>query len=348
MQDYPESWQLPGAALSKSPIPRPHAAACAASLALALVFLTPSTRGQDTQAPPQGPTFESEVSVGYVYVPVVVRSPDGYVTDLERGDFRLQVDGRPAAIETFETGDTAPINLVFLQDLSGSMANSGKLDHSREAVDYFLRQARTGDEFSLAWFAGDLFEIDVPFTSEVEVAREAMAAWEAYGTTALQDAVARLPQITVGRGGVKRAALLITDGIDNASTIPPEQARTLVRQAELPVYVLGFDSGSAYERREAGGKIYRFADTLNLLASLTGGRYYPLSGASELQAACAAILEDLRHQYVLGFSTGGAGPARDHRLRVEVAGRGKRVLSFRRSYHGTAPAAAPAATSGGR
>ncbi len=285
--------------------------------------------------------------MGYVYVPVVVRSADGYVGDLERTDFLLQVDGRPAAIETFETGATAPVSVVFLQDLSGSMATAGKLDHSREAVDIFLRQARPGDEFALAWFAGDIFEIDVPFTSDVTAAREAMAAWEAYGTTALHDAVVRLTQITQGRSGLKRAALLITDGVDNASTIGPEQAREVVRQAELPVYILGFDSGSAYERREAGGKVYRFADTLNLLASLTGGRYYPISGPSELAAACAAILEDLRHQYVLGFSTAGTGPARDHRLRVEVAGRGKRVLSHRRSYHGTAPAAAPAATRGG-
>jgi Ca-activated chloride channel family protein len=320
----------------------------AGAVALGLVFLGLAAEGRAAQEPPSPPTFESEVSVGYVYVPVVVRSSDGYVSDLEQEDFKLQVDGRPAAIETFETGVTAPVSIVFLQDLSGSMANSGKLDQSRETVECFLREARSGDEYALAWFAGDIFEVDVPFTSEVAVARDAMAAWEAYGTTALHNAVARLPAITAGRGALKRAALLITDGVDNASTVDPEQARELVRQAELPVYVLGFDSGSAYERREAGGKVYRFADTLNLLASLSGGRYYPVSRPEDLKAACGAILEDLRHQYVLGFSTVGTGPAREHRLRVEVAGRGKRVLSHRRSYRGTAPAVAPAATSGGR
>ena len=327
-----------------------HAAgpARAAAVALGLAFLALAAQGRAAQEPPSPPTFESEVSVGYVYVPVVVRSPDGYVGDLEQGDFKLQVDGQPAAIETFETGTTAPVSVVFLQDLSGSMANSGKLDQSREAVEFFLHAARPGDEFALAWFAGDIFEVDVPFTSDVEVAREAIAAWKAYGTTALHDAVAQLAGITASRGALKRAALLITDGVDNSSTVDPEQAREVVRQAELPVYVLGFESGSAYERREAGGKVYRFADTLNLLASLSGGRYYPISRAEDLKAACAGILEDLRHQYVLGFSTVGTGPAREHRLRVEVAGRGKRVLSHRRSYRGTAPAVAPAATSGGR
>jgi len=273
--------------------------------------------------------FEEQVSVGYVYVPIVVRSPNGYVRDLKRGDFRLLVDGRPAAFASFETGTTAPASVVVLQDLSGSMANGGKLEASREAVRYLLDQARPGDEFALTWFAGDVLQIDVPFTSDLATLRDALDDWKAYGTTALQNAVAWLPQIAAGRGEVKRAALLITDGVDNASTLNAEGARQIVREAELPVYVMGLGSGQ-----------HSWSDMLDLLASMTGGRYRPLSEPGELEAACAEMLEDLRHQYVLGFSVGGTGPARDHRLEVEVAGRGKRALTFRRVYHGLDPEAA--------
>jgi Ca-activated chloride channel family protein len=287
------------------------------------------------------PAFDDRVSVGYVYVPVVVRSPNGYVRDLERKDFRLLVDGRPAAFDSFETGATAPASVVVLQDLSGSMANGGKLEASREAVRYLLDQARPGDEFALAWFAGDVFEIDVSFTSDLAAVREALASWEAYGTTALQDAVAWLPQIATGRGGVKRAALLITDGVDNASTMDADRARRLVREAELPVYVLGLGSGCAAPGDD-GEEIYRVAEMLDLLASLTGGRYHPLTGPGELDEACAAMLEDLRHQYVLGFSVSGTGVARDHRLEVEIAGRRRRALAFRRAYYGLDPEATSA------
>ena len=85
------------------------------------------------------------------------------------------------------------------------------------------------------------------------------------------------------------------------------------------------------------------ADTLNLLAALTGGRYYPIDGPYAMKEACAAIAEDLRHQYVLGFSTGGPGSTGFHSVRVELSSKSSTV-SFRRGYRGPAPlpAAAPA------
>jgi VWFA-related protein len=216
------------------------------------------------------------------------------------------------------------------------MANGGKLEASREAVRYLLDRARPGDEFALAWFAGGVLEIDAPFTSDLGALGEALDSWEAYGTTALQDAIAWLPQIASGRGDVKRAALLITDGVDNASTIDADEAARLVREAELPVYVLGLGSGRATLGGDGEG-VHRFADTLERLAAWTGGRYRPLESPEELPRVCAEILEELRHQYVLGFSASGAGVARDHRLEVRVVRRGKHALTFRRGYHGLDP-----------
>jgi VWFA-related protein len=313
-----------------------------AAISIAAVTLTSQASGQ-TDHP--APVFQDEVSVGYVYVPVVVRSEDGYVRDLKRNDFTLLVDGRPATFDSFETGATAPVSLVVLQDLSGSMANGGKLEASREAVRYLLDHARTGDEFSLAWFAGGVFEIDVPFTTDLGALRAALDSWEAYGKTALQDAVARLPRVLDERHGVKRAALLITDGVDNASSIDADRARELVRQAELPVYVLGL--GAAHgekDKEEAVAEAYRIADMLSLLASMTGGRYHGLADPEGLAAACAEVLDDLRHQYVLGFTVGGSGNAREHRLDVVVSGKGKRAMNFRHGYYGLPPEAPTAST----
>lgn len=292
------------------------------------------------QEPPRDLGLREEVSVGWVLVPVVVKSPGGYVDDLEAEDFRLFVDDRRVAFESFEHGDDAPVSVVFLQDLSGSMANGGKLDASREAVRYFLEDARAGDEFALASFAGELLQVDVPFTADRGALAEAVSSWEAYGTTALHDAVGWLPRIAVADTALKRAAVLITDGIDNASSLSPTQAREVVRRAELPVFVLGLGSGSPYQLADGGDKVYRLADVLNLLAHLTGGRYYPVNGPDDLKEACAELAEELRHQYVLGFSTAG-GVGREHRLRVEVGGKSRLQVKFRRGYQG-GPAAAPA------
>ncbi len=310
-----------------------------AFLALALGLSMPGWPVVGQQQPQQQtPEFTDEVSVGLVLVPVVIRSGAGYAKNLEKKDFQLTVEGRPVPIESFERRSDAPASMVFLQDLSGSMATGGKLAMSQEALRFFLDKSLPGDELSIATFAGDQFDIEVPFTKNLGALREASEHWEAYGTTALHDAVARIPEISLEGRNPKRFALLITDGVDNASRLTPEQARAIVQQAQLPTYVLGLGSGDPYSLSQAGKKLYRYADVLSLLAAVTGGRYYPITKHEDLQKALAEILDDVRHQYVLGFSTGD-GAVKFRPLTVEVKkDRGRQAVVFRRGYKGTPPA----------
>jgi len=313
------------------------------ALGALLPLLAGPLAAQPAPAAPQEPpvsSFQAEVSVGLVLVPVVVRSGEGYAKNLGKDDFRLLVEGKPVAIESFERRSDAPASVVLLQDLSGSMASGGKLEESREVVRFFLDRALPGDEFSIATFAGDETQVEVPFTSNLGALREASDRWEAYGTTALHDAVARMPEISLEGRNPKRFAILVTDGADNASRLTPEQARAVVQAAQLPTYVLGMGSGSPYELSTEGKKIYRYADVLSLLAAVTGGRYYSISRPEDVQAALTAILDDVRHQYVLGFDTG-EGPVRFRSLRVEVKpAKDRRTIVFRRGYKGTPPAIA--------
>ncbi len=289
------------------------------------------------QTGPAAPVFEVEdqVSVGYVLVPLVVRSGAGYADRLDENDFRLLVDGKPVRIDSFERRSEAPASIVFLQDVSGSMEGSS-LEASQDAVRFFLDRSLKGDEFAIATFASGERSVDVPFTTDLAVLREAVGAWKGYGTTALHDAVAAVPAISNEGNNPKRFALLITDGIDNASRISPEEARDLVRKAQLPVYVLGLGSGNPFELSDKGEKIYRYADVLSLLAATTGGRYHAIANKADLEKSLAAILDDLRHQYVLGFPTG-EGTSRQREVKVEVKS-GDRTVQFRRGYKGPPPA----------
>ena len=307
-----------------------------ASLPLFLGLFT--TAPAVPQEPPLS-SFQDEVSVGLVLVPVVVRAGEGYAKNLDLKDFRLLVEGKPVAVESFERRSDAPASVVLVQDLSGSMASGGKLEMSRDVVRFFLDKSLPGDEYAVATFAGDQFQVEVPFTAEQGAPREALSRWEAYGTTALHDAVANIPRISLEGRNPKRFAVLVTDGVDNASALTPEQARFVVQQAQLPTYVLGMGSGNPYELSSEGKKIYRYADVLSLLAAVTGGRYYSITGPEDLQAALTAILADVRHQYVLGFSTGD-GAVKFRPLTVEVKGksRDQRTIVFRRGYKGTPPA----------
>lgn len=304
-----------------------------------LAFLAAATL--PAQSPP--PRFEGTVAVSTLLVPVVVRTESGrYVDDLEARDFRLLVDGKPVRIEAVDRGIDAPVSIVYLQDLSGSMANGGKLEASRKALGSLLAAAGPDDEFAIASFAGERLQVEVPYTGNKAALTEAMALWEGYGTTALHDAVAWLPDISETSVVGNRVAILVTDGHDNASTISPAEAVEIVRGARLPVYVLGLDALGA-PRRDPGERDpkgpYLYSDLLQNLAARSGGRYFQAADAEELTAAVQGILADLRQRYVLSVATQAEGAKKDREIKVEIARHGSFLLTHRRGYRGTAPLA---------
>jgi len=306
----------------------------AASIPLALLLATLAA-AQDRPAETAEYTFGEVYSVEVVLVPVAVRG-EAPGERLPRDRFSLRVDGKPVKIESFESDKSAPVSIVFLQDLSGSMAEPGKMESSRETLDCFLDTARKTDELALASFASGATSVDVPLTGDASTLRESMALWEPWGTTALYDAVAMLPEISLGSSGGKKAAILITDGVDNASGITSEEAQRLVQSAELPVYVIALPSHDPETATDPATPRYR--ELLNQLAEATGGRFFDVEDAINARRTCASILGDLRHQYVLGFSVTGSGPSKYHPIRVELRNGGRKSsLIHRRGYRGTAP-----------
>jgi Ca-activated chloride channel family protein len=213
------------------------------------------------------------------------------------------------------------------------MANGGKLVESRRALAYLLSKARPEDEFALATFAGDLLQVEVPFTRDEQVLAEAMDLWEGYGTTALHDAVAWIPRISAEGRHPKRAVVVVSDGVDNASQVSPEVARQVVRDAQLPVYVLGLGRHEAAPQN--GDSTY--ARLLTELAAATGGHYFPVEPGDEVYRAAANLLEQLRRQYVLAFPTR-AGEAGYRRIRVEVTADDRFTVYHRKGYRGGPPA----------
>lgn len=297
-------------------------------------------------------TFADQVSVSWVLVPVVVRSAGGYVGELVKKDFRLSVDGRSVPIESFDSSHDAATSLVWLQDLSGSMANGDKLEASRTAFRYFVERARPEDEFAIATFAGGLIEVEVPFTSDHEALLEAARRWQGYGTTTLHDAVSFLPEISDQGRHRKRAVVLVSDGVDNASVLSPADSRLIVREAQLPVYVLGFTTADPRDLKrlrlfEHNGEedapdteleeSFHFARLLHRLARATGGRFLWVTDPAAIEQGSAALLNELRHQYVLGFPARET-PRKYRKIDVKVEHRRKAEILHRQGYYGGVPA----------
>ena len=98
----------------------------------------------------------------------------------------------------------------------------------------------TGDEFAIATFASGAR----PGRGAVHLRDLGRCArrWRAGRPGARPPSTTpwpAVPDISLEGHNPKRFAILITDGVDNASQLTPEQAREIVRQAQLPVYVIG-------------------------------------------------------------------------------------------------------------
>jgi Ca-activated chloride channel family protein len=307
----------------------------------------PALWGQTRPQPtPSIPTFTESAGSEYVLLPAQVLDKKGrFVDGLEKKDFRVRVEGIPVEIDTFERDEDAPASFAFLLDTSGSMHLAEKLEHAKSAVRALVSRRRTGDDFALFAFAEGEVRTLAQFSSDPRLLLRELGKLEAGGQTALFDAVASTTsKMLEGKNG-KRAILLFTDGVDNASVLTPVQMAEILQQVSIPVYAIGmknaaFDRLTDEERRDLA------LDNLKLLASSSGGLMLLAGGDEDLSPMAEKINADVRKQYLLGFSPSGRGDLKYRIIVVSVVRPGSWVVRARRGYKGSAPA--PAAGTGTR
>jgi len=300
--------------------------------------------GMSTLVAGAGPTevtepqaeFREHLDVGQVLLPVVVRTTDGHAQDLRVDDFRLFVDGSQVPIRSLDSDFPAPVSVIFLQDLSGSMAIGGRLATSRQFIDCLLDSGRPQDRYSLVTFGSGRVQVELAFSRDRELVRKAMTDWRAFGISGIHDALSWMPEVGLETTSKKRAAVLLTDGLDNASNLNVKKVRLNLARARMPVFVVALHSRSSDTRSR---------DNLPLIAMAeeSGGRYFDNPVGSDLAEPCSIISDDLRHQYMLGFSVDASGPRSFRRVEVALArgARGTRrqrpTLFHKTGYFGSQP-----------
>ncbi|MFN2387349.1 MAG: VWA domain-containing protein [Thermoanaerobaculia bacterium] len=285
------------------------------------------------------PTYSESAGTEYVMLPVVVLDRKGrFVEGLEKKDFRVQVHETPVDLDTFERDDNAPVSFGFLLDVSGSMEIAGKLQKAKEAIRQIVRNRRPGDDFALFAFAEDEVRLVSAFSADTRPLLKGLEELEASGQTALFDAVAATPKLMKGKNA-KRAILLFTDGVDNASTLTSTEMAEILQQVSTPVYAIGlknavYDLLTDQQRREL------MVDNLRLLATSSGGKMFLVGDEQDLRSIAGKIDAEVREQYLLGFPPSGRGEVKYRVVIVSVAKPGRWTIRTRRGYRGTAPSAA--------
>ena len=130
----------------------------------------------------------------------------------------------------------------------------------------------------------------------------------------------------------RKAIFLITTGIDTFSKINYDQARKIVQNAGVPIYIIG--TGELFFKKYGdmmspedglGGAttpgrmtMLQARNALRTFADESGGAYFPVTFAGELPSALQSINALMRNQYSLAYSVGERRDGKRHKIEVKV------------------------------
>jgi len=227
--------------------------------------------------------FRSAVNVVEVYA-TVTDARGMPVSNLAKEDFVVREDGAVQQISTFAAGEF-PLSAAVALDRSFSMAGE-RLATATSAARSFLGGLREDDE-SMLIAIGSRTEVLVPLSRDRAPQYSALASLDAFGSTALYDAIiASIAAVQPARG--RRALVLLSDGSDRYSEASSTDALERARASDVLIYpiAIGRDRPAVFAE----------------LATLTGGRSVHLKDTRRLPETLRSIVLELRSQYLIGYT----------------------------------------------
>lgn len=266
------------------------------------------TRSQPTSDLPQKLSEDDVVRVitNLVTIPISVRADNGtYLFDLRKEEFRIYEDGVEQEIAHFASVEQ-PFYVVLLIDTSSS--TEARLGEIKEAVHAFNAQLRPRDSVLPVVFAGQVMPLVQKATSNRTILRDAIEKARSdsgNNGTKLYDAIDfayRTLRTVPGR----KAMILFTDGDDTWSTATMRSTLCKVPELDALVYSIHYGSSAS-------------TNYLQALASETAGRFYQVDDPEAIKKSFAAVAEELRRQYNIGYYPKTTSPHPEaRRIKVEV------------------------------
>jgi VWFA-related protein len=164
---------------------------------------------------------------------------DGQATnDVLPNEIRVFEDQRPVTnLEIHTPAALEPLTTVLAIDISGSMAEHGKMDAAKQAARVFLERLDPRSPCGLILFDHKLRVQERP-TADRERLRRLIDDAEPSGGTAYLDATAEAVNM-LRRVKGRKAVLLLTDGVDLNSRRSQQEVIRQARAADVPIYTIG-------------------------------------------------------------------------------------------------------------
>jgi VWFA-related protein len=307
---------------------------------LSLATLLPAGRLLRGQQPDQ--TFSTDVKVVQVFA--TVRTSKGQIVrDLAKDDFMLEEDGHAQTIRYFSRESDLPLTLGLVIDTSGSMRRV--LDEERNASSTFFDQVlrEDKDQAFVIHFDSEveLLQDLTPSRKKLQAALSDLQASEPRqlnrrnspypggqgggqgrgGGTSLYDAVLLASDEVMKKQMGRKALVVMSDGVDNASRSTLADAIASSQKADTLVYTIliedeqqqqaqnpfGGFGGPGMGRRGGMGRMPQQnrpdgKKIMERLAKETGGGFFEVSKKQPFDKIFDQIQEELRNQYSLGYT----------------------------------------------
>jgi Ca-activated chloride channel family protein len=201
---------------------------------------------------------------------------------------------RPQWVGDPLTREITARDLILAVDISGSMDQRDfrtpdgelltRLDGVKHVIKDFIAR-RQGDRIALIVF-GTRAYVQMPFTQDLQTAEQLLEQTEvgmAGQQTAIGDTIGLAIKTLEKSSAKQKLLILLTDGNDTASRVPPEHAADIAQQNGVVVYTIGVgDPAASGENRVDLG-------ILQNVASTTRGQFFRAEDGAQLQAIYAEI-----------------------------------------------------------
>ena len=203
---------------------------------------------------------------------------------------------RPVWLEDPLVRELPMRDLLVAVDLSGSMETADftgpsgtamdRLTAAKGVLDDFLAR-RDGDRIGLVFFGSAAF-VQAPFTDDLDVVRQLLdeAAVRMLGPrTMLGDAIGLAIQLFERSEVDQRVLIVLTDGNDTGSLVPPARAAEIARDSGVVIHTVAMgDPANAGEQALD-------EEALKAVAAVTAGGYFRAMDTAELETVYARLDE---------------------------------------------------------
>lgn len=299
------------------------------------------TNQQEAPPAPEPPlasqTIQSQTTVVNVFA-TVRDHHNGIIGDLTKDDFKVYEDGVEQKVSYFTKEVDMPLSMAMLMDTSGSMQQI--LNAEQDAASRFVQEVmHKKDEALVMSFDTDV-NLLADFTEDPNVLARAIrratinAAGpmitpgtipQSGGGTNLYDAIYLACHDELASEAGRKAIVLLTDAEDTGSKLTENDAIEAAQRADSVIHILLITDPRATEGYGPG--------VASKLTQETGGRVINVRSEKALEKAFDVVTEELRSQYVLGYSS--TNTQRDgtfRKIKVEVDRPDVKILA-RKGYY---------------